>query len=50
MALYVVGGAALVAGSALYLTNRRGEARGTSVSLRPVIAPARAGATLSVRF
>ena len=50
VALYVVGGAALVAGSALYLTSRRGESRGAAVSVSPVIAPSRAGASLSVRF
>ena len=54
VALYVAGGAALVTGSVLYLNSRRAEtngtANGTSMSLRPVITPSRAGATLSVRF
>jgi hypothetical protein len=46
----VVGGAALITGGVLYLSHRRGETRGTSVSLRPVVTPARAGASLSVSF
>jgi hypothetical protein len=50
VALYVAGGAALVTGSVLYLTSRRGDTNGTTMSLLPVIAPSRAGATLSVRF
>jgi hypothetical protein len=50
VALYVVGGAALVAGSALYLTSRRGESRGAAMSLSPVVTPSRAGVALSVRF
>jgi len=50
VALYVAGGAALVTGSVLYLTSRRGEARGGAISLRPVVAPSRAGALVSVRF
>ena len=50
VALYVAGGAALVTGSVLYLNSRRGETNGTAMSLRPVIAPSRAGAMLSVRF
>ncbi len=50
VALYVVGGAALVTGSVLYLNSRRRETNATGMSLRPVIAPSRAGAMLSVRF
>jgi hypothetical protein len=50
VALYVAGGAALVTGSVLYLTSRRGEARGGAISLRPVVAPSRAGALVSVSF
>lgn len=50
VALYVAGGAALVTGSVLYLTGRRSETNGAAMSLRPMIAPTRAGATLSVRF
>ena len=51
VALYVVGGAALVTGTVLYLNGRRGETSTTpTMSLRPVIAPSRAGASLSVRF
>jgi len=51
VALYVVGGAALVTGTVLYLNGRRSETSGTAtMSLRPVITPSRAGASLSVRF
>jgi hypothetical protein len=50
VALYVAGGAALATGSVLYLNGRRRDTNGSAMSLRPIIAPARAGATLSVRF
>jgi hypothetical protein len=49
VALYVVGGAALVTGGVLYLTGRGGE-RGAALAITPVVAPSRAGAALSVRF
>jgi hypothetical protein len=53
--MYVVGGAAVVGGVVLYVAGRRGteERRppaASSVALRPVLTPGRAGATLSVRF
>jgi hypothetical protein len=53
--LYAAGGAARIGGALLYLDGRahRGEARSTtvgSVSLQPLLAPRRAGATLSVGF
>ena len=54
-ALYVVGGVAVVGGVVLYMSGRPGaeERRPpavSSISLRPVVAPSRAGASLSVRF
>ena len=54
-ALYIVGGVAVVGGVVLYVAGRpRAEERRppavSSISLRPVVAPSRAGATLSVRF
>ena len=53
--LYVVGGAAIVGGVVLYVAGRpRSEesrpAAVSSVALRPIATPGRAGATLSVRF
>ena len=53
--LYVVGGAAVVGGVILYVAGRprNGESRPpavSSVALRPIATPGRAGATLSVRF
>jgi hypothetical protein len=54
-ALYVVGGVAVVGGVVLYMAGRpRAEERRppavSSIALRPVVLPSRAGATLSVRF
>ena len=54
-ALYVVGGVAVVGGVVLYMAGRPSaeEKRPpavSSISLRPVVLPSRAGATLSVRF
>ena len=54
-ALYVVGGVAVVGGVVLYVAGRpradeRRQPTVNSISLRPVVAPSRAGATLSVRF
>jgi hypothetical protein len=54
-ALYVVGGIAVVGGVVLYVAGRpraeeKREPAVNSISLRPVVAPSRAGATLSVRF
>ena len=51
--LYLVGGGVLVGGVVLYATARdaRPETKGMrSASLRPQLAPGRAGAALSVRF
>jgi hypothetical protein len=53
--LYAVGGAATVAGVILYVTGRPSPEEGreraaSSVSLRPVLTPDRAGASVSVRF
>jgi hypothetical protein len=55
--LYVVGAGALIGGSVLYVSGRsRGEAASasnpavTSVALKPLLAPGRAGAAISVRF
>ena len=55
--LYVVGAGALIGGGVLYVSGRgHSEAAGTaagtgvSVSLKPQIAPGRAGATVAVRF
>jgi hypothetical protein len=55
VALYAVGGAAVVGGAILYVTGRQAKeesrpAAVSSVALRPVLTPGRAGATLSVRF
>jgi len=55
--LYVVGAGALIGGTVLYVSGRsRGEsearanAGGVSVSMKPQLAPGRAGATIAVRF
>jgi len=51
--LYVVGAGALIGGTVLYVSGRgRSEAgaTGVSVSLKPQVAPGRAGATVAVRF
>jgi hypothetical protein len=51
--LYVVGAGALIGGGVLYVVGvrARGESEtGVSVSLKPQLAPGRAGATVAVRF
>jgi hypothetical protein len=53
--MYAIGGAAAIGGVVLYLAGRPDSEAGrratvNAVSLRPVLAPSRAGATLSVRF